>query len=537
MAVRAALVAGTCMSAVLLSFAFASATYAATCNFAATTDNFFNTSANWSCGHVPVAADDAVIPAATSTDLDVASATVGNLFIGTGSTFDTSGNDLTINNTVSSTGSLVSSGSSLITIGNDMDFRGGGTFTPGTGTVIFSTPSIIDVSEILTNTPMSFNNLTVSSTQFVRPSSAVLYTVGGALTITQGTLHLVNGSSVTVNGAMNTAAAGTFATQSGTVFTANGTSTNNGIFGSLNAGLLIFNNDFINNGTILGTAPGDSESLTFNKAFTNTGTFNSGSSTVTFSGAGAQTIPSVTFWNLTGSKTSGVLSLGGNVVVNGTTSITDGGSSTFDYNGSQLEARGDTTMGVNFPLSGTLLIDGTGAQALDDVLAFHLIINKASGVATCFSGCEATSDFVIQSGTYNGGSVMTELLSTGGTPFLVAGGTFQPGTGTMRYAGSLETIATTTFNNLLIEGGGAHENMNGSTTVLGTFSMPLSNDSLAIGSSGILTVNGSFSNGGLITEGASGHIIHPAEAVTFTNSAGTPVGSYTSPTSVYFKVA
>lgn len=506
----------------------ASASHAAVCTFASAGDNDFNTAANWDCGFVPGATSTAVIPAATSTALS-ASTTVSGLEIGAGSTVTTTGFDLSMFDSVTSSGSLVAGGNT-IRVGNDWDFSGGGSFTAGNGTVIFttSTPDGTFLHQILVAGPISFNNLTLDTNRFVRPSSAFLYTVNGNLTtMNSATLHLVSGSDLTVVGTFTNGASASFALQNSTnVFTANGTTTNDGTFGSLNSGVLNFNGLFTNNGTIQGAA-GETYTMNVNATWTNPGTFNSGSSTVTFAGSGGHTVPALTYYNLNVNPGgSSIALLSGNTTATG--NFTHGGSGQLNFGANTLAVQGNYTRSGNLSAgTGTVLINGQGAQTLTTITAYNIVIDKPAGTATCAGTyCWASNSLRIKNGTYNGAS-LTTMIDGSGSPFIIdTTGTFAPGTGTVEYRNSAApvSIASTTYNNLAFSGSNTF-NVDATTTVSGTTNVGATSI-LAVGTK-ILIAVGTITNTGLITENTAGggKIVHTAESVKITDSSGAEVSS------------
>jgi hypothetical protein len=352
---------------------------------------------------------------------------------------------------------------------------------------------------------MTFYNVYVSSTSGNVEFSLTSFTIGGSLSINSNVSTNTVGSALTVTGATTISSSGNF-TVSGGNNTFNSTTTN--------AGTIYF-------GPTLSTQ-------TFNSGFVNTGTFTSGSSTVVFGGSLDQTIPSVTYYNMTVNKSSGTATLAGHATTTGAFTATLGD---FNYGGFFLEAMGDVTRvctgSGGFMLgTGTLHATGGNNQAFSEVVATNIIINKTGGTVTSVgSGCTGTAittgTLSLLGGTLNGGT--SALIKTG--TFTISGGTFTPGTGTFQYTAST-TAAATVYNNLTIDSvGGQTVSLGASTTAVGALSVN-PGDTLAVGTN-VLTVVGTISNTGLITVNTAGggKIVHTAESVKITNSSGTEVSS------------
>ena len=195
----------------------------------------------------------------------------------------------------------------------------------------------------------------------------------------------------------------------------------------------------INAGTLQGNG-----TYNISSAFTNTGTFTAGSSTVNFNGNSSQTIPAFTFYNLSASGSSSLKTAAGNIIVNGTLTV----SST------------DTVNMVTYTISGTLgAVAGTGSIRTQNTSSTPIPSGKNwTGNIYYNSGSAQT----IVQGNYN------NLDGTGGNrtlaPSATTGiaGTFTPGSGTYTITGSnidfngtsAQTIPAFAFNNLTVSGAG-----------------------------------------------------------------------------------
>ncbi|MFZ2803990.1 MAG: hypothetical protein WA001_02090, partial [Patescibacteria group bacterium] len=327
----------------------AHASQAATCTFASVGTSDFNTSGNWDCGHVPVAADDAVIPTATTTALS-AGATVNSLLVNTNATLTTTGFDFTSFGLTSSTGAIVAGGANTFTVGGAFDLRNGGRFTPGNGTFVFATSTAAGFQSVDadTQTTLTFNNLVVSSTPEVVMSnfeSDVHVVVNGNLSINAGRMSLDDGSDLVVSGTTHVLA-GTIL-YFGASATFDSTTTNSGLMvTSVLGGTMTFNDDFVNtaSGSLDSDGPGTGVEIVFNKAWNNAGVFELAGpgpfdSTVIFSGSASQTIPAgVTFANLVVDNAAGVTMAGsasttGTLTVSSTASSLDVGNNTLTATG------------------------------------------------------------------------------------------------------------------------------------------------------------------------------------------------------------
>jgi hypothetical protein len=470
--------------------------------------------------------------------------------------------DLTSLGNVSSTGSLEAGGSTL-TVGGDLMLNGAG-FAAGTGAVVLATSTPGIVQHITSPGPVTFYNLTASSSAFiVAVSSPYLYTINGDFSVIANTFDLFNGSSVTVQGNSDVGASANLVIDSApSVFTANGTFANDGLVGDNNDGTYVFNGPVTNNGNF--SADGNFPiTWIFNSSWSNPGTFESGSSTVLFSGSSQQNVPAgLTFYNLTVSSTA-------DTVLTGDTTTTNDFTINPGYVGinTVLHLAGDFKLGPTcdanagncqlFDWSGNsyLDVDGSHHQSLADpdgvFLYYQVVINNSNGgVSTVEYPILNPEPDEFDIGTAGRLTLLRGTFSPDGllfigsnyqAPIVMAGGVFDAGSSTVKYTGfgSTQTVASTTFNNLELRCAGSCPrtySLDASTTVLGTLNIP-SHAVLSVGTN-TLTAPGTITNSGLITENTlgGGTIIHPYESIHFTNSSGNPVTSYNSGSNIYLQV-
>lgn len=171
----------------------------------------------------------------------------------------------------------------------------------------------------------------------------------------------------------------------------------------------------------------------------------------------------------------------GNVTVNGLTQsggagISITGTATLTLKNDFTYSNGTFTAG-----SGTVVYAGTGVQTVAPVSYNHLIINKATGVASVYGAFTINGNLSITAGDFNLGANTTVsgnvsmAASTGlhgdGITLSVGGnwsnaGTFYPGSGAVVFNGNAaQLIAATTFNDLTINTSSATASLGGNVTV------------------------------------------------------------------------
>lgn len=180
-------------------------------------------------------------------------------------------------------------------------------------------------------------------------------TINGTGVSGGGAIFNSSGSAATFPGTITLASASTITTDN--QITLSGTISNNQHFTKNGSNSLIFANNTVTvNNFALSAGTLDCENSTINiyGDFTSNGTFNPNTSNVIMLGAGVQTIPAVSFNNLNINNPSGTI-LGGNILVDGTLTLTDGILNT----GSYLIDLGSNGTLVETPINPTSYVLGT----------------------------------------------------------------------------------------------------------------------------------------------------------------------------------
>jgi len=328
----------------------------------------------------------------------------------------TSGNFYTLVN--NSTGTVRLAGNPLVTTN---------TFTNASGTFDALTNSL---AHTVTNLA------TVSGGNYQSAGAGVTHTFNGGLTVSGGTFT-ANAGTVTQTGAANSlsVSVGTFSGSTGAV---NATNV------SLSGGTLI--------------APSGLFSVTGNWAQSN-GTFTPGANTVTFAktsgtqtisvGSGGTAVSNSAFNNIDHTG-AGVLQ-----ILTSSAPVTTGGTFTNELTAGNFDANGNA-----HTVNGLATINGGSYLAKTAVQTFNGGLTLNGGTFTASSGTVtqtgALNEITISGGTFTGstGTVnATNLLLGSGTltaptgAFNISGnwtyngGTFAPGTGTVTFNGSSETVS------------------------------------------------------------------------------------------------
>lgn len=328
----------------------------------------------------------------------------------------------------------------------------GGTFTPGTGTVTFNGTGSQVISSASFGTE-SFYNLTVNKASGTVSTGANPTTIAIANNYTQTQGNFNAPATVTI-GANATLTAGT-----------------------LTAGNLIdIKGNWTNNGA----------------------TFAPATSTVTFTGTGAQAINgtavSQTFYNLTINKTAGqTLTTGGS-----TATLNIQNNYTQTQGNFTPIANGTTNVGGNWshdagtftPNTGTVNFNGSGAELITSSLLatetfYRLSITKTAGTLLSAGGSITTISATNNYTQTQGDFTPPATLNVGGN-WTHDAGSFNPGTGTVVFNGggaqvmSSAALTSETFYNLTVnKGGGALSSTiatinvgNNFTNTLGTSNAP-----------------------------------------------------------------
>jgi hypothetical protein len=246
-----------------------------------------------------------------------------------------------------------------------------------------------------------------------------------------GTTNLPVTASYEFNGSANQTTVGLPATVNDLTLSGSNTKT-------LSAATVVNGTLLINSGVTLATA---NLALTLGADFVNSGVITAGSSAITILGTLTQ--------NIAGFTTTGAVSM-----------TKTAGTATFTGN-------------VN---GGALTINGTGGT-----------LNLGSGLTHIFTGA-----WIRTAGTLNGGSSLLKI----GTNISGTGGTFTANAGTVEWnAAGAQTIASVTYNNLILSGSGAKSITSGTTVVSGNLS--ISGTALASLANGLNMSVGSLTLGGV----------------------------------------
>ena len=401
-----------------------------------TTSTDWNVGTNWCSGAVPTASDNVEIPSAPTNQPNIGSAggLCNNVTIDLGATLTMGGAfTLNVNGNWSNSGTFSASTSTV-------NFKGSFAQTLS-GATTFSTLKINNLAGVTLGSAVTVANLTIGDvvTGSVFNDGGFQVTSTGTLTLTSGTFKLGSGATATTYpsfvtntiGATTTVDYGSSAAQSIAAV-------NYGNLSNSGAGA----RTLTSSGTI-----GIAGNFT-----PGAGTYTPGTSTVNFNGAGAQSIPALTYYNLN-SSTGGTKTLGGAVTVNAV--LTVGASSTLDLS------------------SQTLTLAGSGTP---------LVIAGTFTASTSTVNYSSSSSTNITAANYN------TLNITGGARTLAASGSigikgiFTPGSGGFTVSGSsidyngtgAQTIAAFTYNNLSISGARTTNNItlasSGTIDVAGAFS-------------------------------------------------------------------
>jgi hypothetical protein len=358
------------------------------------------------------------------------------------------------------------SGSGVLNIAENFHYVNG-TFAPGSGTVVYNGSADQHIAHI------GYNHLTFNKAGGIAFVDSVV-NIAGNLLISSGELD----NSSTIN------TAGNVTISSGTTLQNNNT--------------LYVGGNWVNNGTYIGI-----------------------SAQAIFNGSGTQTISATTFNNLVINKPVGsTAELTGNVALNGDLTITSGAldikTFTCDRNvpggAITLADSGTFIIGGNNPPmnftsgsianSSTVILNGTVPQTVTGGIDYGNIILRNTGVKTLATPLTLNGNLTIESGaTFNADSNTITLKGN-----WINGGTFNPSTGTIIYAGVNKNISgNTTFN---------HATITGSYTLLSNMTF---NGLLNITAAGSLSAGGTIQttmNGDLINSG----VLYTLGTTTFTGN-------------------
>lgn len=288
---------------------------------------------------------------------------------------------------------------------------------------------------------------------------------------------------------------------SGTKTVASGTLSVNGNWAvGSEAALNVNNPTVIVAGNISGSGniTSTSGTLSIGGNWTNSGTFIAGTGTVNFNGSGSQTIPALNYYNLTSSSTgartlanSGIISISG-TFTKGTNSYTVT-SSTVSFNGSGAQTIPSFTFN-NLTITGAADTSSSNYKTEAGTLTVNGILTVAAGNTLNMS--------TFSSSTFGASSVNYGKIRWAGSNYYVAG------TGvTEFYGSSATTIAPgSNYGNIIISGSGTNAISGAVSASGGTASVGVTvNTNLTVSNTGTLTItgmdlvkNGSITNNGII---------------------------------------
>jgi hypothetical protein len=438
-----------------------------------------------------------------------------DLFVQTGATLITGGNDINF-------GDLSVTGTGILTLGSDNAlFSGSGTIT---GTVTISTGTLdVDGTFDATGGNLTFTgagilNLggaTVTSLGTFTPSTGtVSYNRAGAQTVLAETYYNLTisgggsavktaGGTVNVSNDLTVAASTTYAVAT-TTSTVTGTTDINGTM-TISTGTFDANGTFdATGGTVQFTTNSSTAKLYLGSTVTDFGTFTlpGGYPNVYYDGTSAQNVFATTYPSLTvsGANTK---------TITGTTYMTDVG---------KLTVSAGTTLAVG---DQSLLRSNVSGTAITHVINGTVTLNDGTWTSTfgASQSLDASGGAITVTGT---GTI--KAIGNGTHDF----GAFTPGTGTVLYnRANVQNITATTYHHLTLSGSGFTKTMLGTTTITGDLTVStgttMSVNSRTINVTGATTVVGtvSISSGTLNVDGT---FDATGAAVTFTGAGNLTLG-------------
>lgn len=354
------------------------------------------------------------------------------------------------------------------------------------------------------------NNGSVSSSGILRysPSSSVTITLPGTSFSSTGTVELAGTGAITL--------------ASGVPTINNLTISNTNASGvTLVSGWTIGGDVTIQSNATLNAGTGLSHTMAGN--FTANGTFNGGTSTVTFNNTTNKNISSggaLTFYHLAIASSDSVtvvsnISISGNLTNNGIF-VNDG-------------------VTVSFTGSSNSIIGGAATPF--DILA----INKTAAITTLAVNISNLSDLTVSSGTLDLATLTaTDNSTDGGTLTLAAGTTLKIGgtspttfdafsfgsTSTVEYTGSGQTVnVAPTYGNLTVSTSGATTISSSTYTIAGNFTV--NSGTLSAGNGTVLNITGNYSQSGGTFSGGTGSTFNIAGNFSLSSGTFTPSTSAT----------
>ncbi len=453
-------------------------------------------------------------------------------------TVDTGEITLTGTANFTNAGTLIYSGTGTLTIGGS--FTNTGTLTLGSADVVFAGTSSVSgtVSGFTTTGSVAYLRTAgvVTFTGNVNASSLLIKGNGGTLNLGAGLTHNISGkvtiSAGTLNGGsgiLNITGSGNDAFKNSSVFLAGTGTVNLGATGnqSISGSKAIFFNNLILSGSgtkslnnvpvingvlsmegsaTISAAPvyGINATLKYNTTIARTAgkewlsTFsaaggvivgNTGEITMNSAKILSCGIPLTVLSGATLITNNFDLTLGGNLIQNGTF---NGGNSDVTINCALAQSiSGFTTTGKVF-----MTKTGGVATLTGNVNGEELTINGSGGTLNLGTGLNHTftGDWTRTAGTLAGGSSTVNFIGTGAV-FSGTGGTFIPGTGTVKFSATAnQTAPALTYYNLTLSGTGnkvfsTTPTVNGKLSIEGTASVTVTNGVITYGPNATLQYN------------------------------------------------
>ena len=269
------------------------------------------------------------------------------------------------------------------------------------------------------------------------------------------------------------------------------------------------------------------------------GVINGGIGKLSLAGGSAQSIyfpidASSFLYNFEVNKSSNTATFFSNTTSTNDFILTSGGLSLSSYSffvGGDFIENG----GIFTPSTGTVELDGSGAQSVSSTGFYNLTSNQGGGTATQVADMTISNDFYIRGGTWDANSKDTSVAGDFG---VIYSGAFTPGTGTITMNGtSAQTITAGAFNtlgfyNLTINNSGNTIDILENATTTNAFTVTAGTFDI---NSTVFSATNTYSNLGNVTSSASGRIIHPG-TVLITDSGGSEVSSITTAGTLYVTV-
>lgn len=281
------------------------------------------------------------------------------------------------------------------------------------------------------------------------------------------------------------------------------------------------------------------------------GTFTPGTGTVVYNGTLPQSVAGVPYYNLTVNKTSGIATKNNTNAVSGSLTVSAGeldftaataitgditiaGGAIINGGSVTVTAGGNWNNSGSFvAATGTVLLNGTGAQSVSATTFSNFTVNKASGTATLAGNITLTGNASVLAGTLDllGFTAHRSLLGgvfamSAGTSLFLSGANNFPtnyasytldNTSTVTYNGaSAQTVAGVPYGNLVFSNGGANAKTFGaSSTVNGDFT--ISSGATVDGSIHTITLAGNWINSGTFIP-STGTVIFAGTSKTITGN-------------------